>query len=81
MSVYDWIESRVPGGHASPQPGERAVLAAGLPGEPLYGMTPEFGAASQLEKIDMLDFAELVVLNKFDKRGAEDALPAHTPAA
>ena len=37
-------------------------------------MTSEYGAASQLEKIDMLDFAELVVLNKFDKRGAEDAL-------
>ena len=37
-------------------------------------MTSDYGAASQLEKIDMLDFAELVVLNKFDKRGAEDAL-------
>ncbi len=41
---------------------------------PLYVMTPEFGAASQLEKIDMLDFAELVAINKFDRRGAEDAL-------
>ena len=40
----------------------------------LYVMTSEYGAASQLEKIDMLDFADLVVLNKFDKRGAEDAL-------
>ena len=40
----------------------------------MYVMTPEFGAASQLEKIDMLDFADFVVLNKFDKRGAEDAL-------
>ncbi len=40
----------------------------------VYVMTPEFGAASQLEKIDMLDFADLVVLNKFDKRGALDAL-------
>ena len=40
----------------------------------LYVMTSEFGAASQLEKIDMLDFAELIVLNKCDKRGAEDAL-------
>jgi len=39
-----------------------------------YVMTSDYGAASQLEKIDMLDFAELVVLNKFDKRGAEDAL-------
>jgi methylmalonyl-CoA mutase len=41
---------------------------------PVYVMTSEYGAPSQLEKIDMLDFAELVVLNKFDKRGAEDAL-------
>ncbi|HEX4376417.1 MAG TPA: methylmalonyl-CoA mutase family protein [Steroidobacteraceae bacterium] len=41
---------------------------------PLYVMTSEYGAASQLEKIDMLDFAELIVLNKFEKRGAEDAL-------
>ncbi|MGD9603356.1 MAG: methylmalonyl-CoA mutase family protein [Gammaproteobacteria bacterium] len=41
---------------------------------PVYVMTSEYGAASQLEKIDMLDFANLVVLNKFDKRGAEDAL-------
>ena len=41
---------------------------------PIYVMTSDFGAPSQLEKIDMLDFAELVVLNKFDKRGAEDAL-------
>ena len=37
-------------------------------------MTPEFGAATQLEKIDMLDFADLVAINKFDKRGALDAL-------
>ena len=41
---------------------------------PLYVMTPEYGAASQLEKIDMLDLASLVVLNKFDRRGGEDAL-------
>ncbi len=41
---------------------------------PVYVMTSDYGAASQLEKIDMLDFAELVVLNKFDKRGARDAL-------
>jgi methylmalonyl-CoA mutase len=41
---------------------------------PIYVMTSEFGAASQLEKIDMLDLAELVVINKSDKRGAEDAL-------
>jgi len=41
---------------------------------PVYVMTSEYGAASQLEKIDMIDYAELIVLNKFDKRGAEDAL-------
>ncbi len=40
---------------------------------PLYVMTPEFGAASQLEKIDMLDFAEFVAINKFDRKGAQDA--------
>ena len=40
----------------------------------LYVMTPEFGAASQLEKIDMLDFADVVAINKFDRRGALDAL-------
>ena len=40
----------------------------------LYVMTPEFGAATQLEKIDMLDFADLVAINKFDKRGALDAV-------
>jgi methylmalonyl-CoA mutase len=41
---------------------------------PMYVMTPEFGAASQLEKIDMLDFAEFVAINKFDRKGAVDAL-------
>ncbi|MBH9551499.1 fused isobutyryl-CoA mutase/GTPase IcmF [Inhella gelatinilytica] len=41
---------------------------------PLYVMTPEFGAASQLEKIDMLDFAQFVAINKFDRKGAQDAL-------
>ncbi|HJS36586.1 MAG TPA: fused isobutyryl-CoA mutase/GTPase IcmF [Burkholderiales bacterium] len=40
----------------------------------LYVMTPEFGAASQLEKIDMLDYADFVAINKFDRRGADDAL-------
>jgi isobutyryl-CoA mutase len=40
----------------------------------LYVMTPEFGAASQLEKIDMLDFADVIAINKFDKRGGDDAL-------
>lgn len=40
----------------------------------LYVMTPEFGAASQLEKIDMLDFTDTVAINKFERRGAADAL-------
>src|SRR3546814_10521720 len=40
----------------------------------MYVMTPEFGAASQLEKIDMLDFADTVAINKFERRGAMDAL-------
>ncbi|MBN2595172.1 methylmalonyl-CoA mutase family protein [Labilibaculum sp.] len=40
----------------------------------VYVMTPEFGAATQLEKIDMLDFADLIAINKFDKQGAQDAL-------
>ena len=40
----------------------------------LYVMTPEFGAASQLEKIDMLDFADVIAINKFDRQGAQDAL-------
>src|SRR5690554_345338 len=41
---------------------------------PMYVMTSDYGAASQLEKIDMIDYAELIALNKYDKRGAEDAL-------
>ncbi|HEY2344500.1 MAG TPA: methylmalonyl-CoA mutase family protein [Xanthomonadaceae bacterium] len=41
---------------------------------PMYVMTSDYGAASQLEKIDMIDFAQLIVLNKYDRRGAEDAL-------
>ncbi|HYW55357.1 MAG TPA: fused isobutyryl-CoA mutase/GTPase IcmF [Polaromonas sp.] len=41
---------------------------------PMYVMTPEFGAASQLEKIDMLDFAEFIAINKFDRKGSLDAL-------
>ncbi|MDA8196738.1 MAG: methylmalonyl-CoA mutase family protein [Actinomycetota bacterium] len=40
----------------------------------LYVMTPEFGAASQLEKIDMIDYADVIAINKFDRRGGEDAL-------
>ena len=47
---------------------------ADLVDQSIYVMTSEYGAASQLEKIDMLDFADMIVLNKFEKRGAEDAL-------
>ena len=52
--------------------GESAIVP--LVDTSLYVMTPEFGAASQLEKIDMLDFADYVAINKFDRKGAEDAL-------
>src|SRR6202050_4536912 len=52
--------------------GESAILP--LVDASLYVMTPEFGAASQLEKMDMLDFADFVAINKFDRKGAEDAL-------
>ena len=52
--------------------GESAIVP--LVDASLYVMTPEFGAASQLEKIDMLDFADFVAINKFDRKGAEDAL-------
>jgi methylmalonyl-CoA mutase len=52
--------------------GESAIVP--LVDTSLYIMTPEFGAASQLEKIDMLDFADFVAINKFDRKGAEDAL-------
>src|ERR1700693_4376944 len=52
--------------------GESAIVP--LVDASVYVMTPEFGAASQLEKIDMLDFADFVAINKFDRKGAEDAL-------
>jgi len=52
--------------------GESAIVP--LADISLYVMTPEFGAASQLEKIDMLDFADFVAINKFDRKGADDAL-------
>ncbi|MDB5859902.1 MAG: putative methylmalonyl-CoA mutase, partial [Ramlibacter sp.] len=52
--------------------GDAAIVP--LVNVPMYVMTPEFGAASQLEKIDMLDFAEFVAINKFDRKGAPDAL-------
>src|SRR5450432_1377303 len=52
--------------------GESAIVP--LVDTSLYVMTPEFGAASQLEKIDMLDFADFIAINKFDRKGAADAL-------
>ena len=57
-----------------------AAIVPHWPTFPLYVMTPEFGAASQLEKIDMLDFADFVAINKFDRRGAEDALARRAQA-
>jgi methylmalonyl-CoA mutase len=54
--------------------GQGDAAIAPLVDVPLYVMTPEYGAASQLEKIDMLDFAEFVAINKFDRKGAADAL-------
>ena len=54
--------------------GQGDAAIAPLVDVPLYVMTPEFGAASQLEKIDMLDFAEFVAINKFDRKGSSDAL-------
>jgi len=54
--------------------GQSDTEIADLVDTSVYVMTSEYGAASQLEKIDMLDFADMVVLNKFEKRGAEDAL-------
>ena len=54
--------------------GQGDAALAPLVDASLYVMTPEFGAASQLEKIDMLDFADVVAINKFDRRGAADAL-------
>ena len=58
----------------TPGIGQGNAAIAGLADVSLYVMTPEFGAASQLEKIDMLDFADVVAINKFDRKGAEDAL-------
>jgi methylmalonyl-CoA mutase len=57
----------------TPGIGQGDAGIVGLCDVSLYVMTPEFGAASQLEKIDMLDFADVVAVNKFERRGAEDA--------
>ncbi|MBI1365451.1 MAG: methylmalonyl-CoA mutase [Alphaproteobacteria bacterium] len=58
----------------TPGIGQGNAAIAELADVSLYVMTPEFGAASQLEKIDMLDFADIIAINKFDRKGAEDAL-------
>jgi len=58
----------------TPGIGQGNAAIADIADASLYVMTPEFGAASQLEKIDMLDFADIVAINKFDRKGAEDAL-------
>ncbi|MDZ7842653.1 MAG: fused isobutyryl-CoA mutase/GTPase IcmF [Gammaproteobacteria bacterium] len=58
----------------TPGIGQGDAAVAPLVDVSLYVMTPEYGAASQLEKIDMLDFADVVAINKFDRKGAHDAL-------
>ena len=67
LSGYDLIIVETPG------IGQGDAGIVPLVDIPLYVMTPEFGAASQLEKIDMLDYADAVTINKFDRKGAEDA--------
>ena len=65
---YDLVILETPG------IGQGDAGVTGLADVALYVMTPEFGAASQLEKIDMLDFADVVAINKFERRGGADAL-------
>ncbi len=67
---YDLVILETPG------IGQGDAGVTGLADVALYVMTPEFGAASQLEKIDMLDFADVVAINKFERRGGADALRA-----
>jgi len=67
---YDLVILETPG------IGQGDAGVTGLADVSLYVMTPEFGAASQLEKIDMLDFADVVAINKFERRGGADALRA-----
>ena len=64
---YDLVVLETPG------IGQGDAAVAAFADVSVYVMTPEFGAASQLEKIDMLDFADVVAINKFERRGAEDA--------
>jgi methylmalonyl-CoA mutase len=68
VAGYDLVIVETPG------IGQGDAAIAPLVDVSLYVMTPEFGAASQLEKIDMLDYADFVAINKFDRRGAQDAL-------
>jgi methylmalonyl-CoA mutase len=58
----------------TPGIGQGDAAVVGVSDVSLYVMTPEYGAASQLEKIDMLDFADVIAINKYERRGAEDAL-------
>ncbi len=67
LCAFDFIIVETPGIGQ----GDAAIVP--LADASLYVMTPEFGAQSQLEKIDMLDFADAVAINKFDRKGAEDA--------
>jgi methylmalonyl-CoA mutase len=67
LCAFDFIIVETPGIGQ----GDAAIVP--LVDTSLYVMTPEFGAQSQLEKIDMLDFADIVAINKFDRKGAEDA--------
>ena len=67
LCAFDFIVVETPGIGQ----GDAAIVP--LADASMYVMTPEFGAQSQLEKIDMLDFADLVAINKFDRKGAEDA--------
>ena len=64
----------------TPGIGQGDAAIADLANISLYVMTPEFGAASQLEKIDMLDFADLVAVNKFDRKAPPGPIPLPTPA-
>ena len=68
LADYDLVIVETPG------IGQGNAAIAELVDTSLYVMTPEFGAASQLEKIDMLDYADLVAINKSDRKGAKDAL-------
>ena len=67
LAAFDLIILETPG------IGQGDTAVSSMVDRSLYVMTPEFGAQSQLEKIDMLDFADVVAINKFDRKGAADA--------